>query len=561
MAKRRTWAATGMAAGLAGTAVSVAQPSAEALPEGGRTPGDLLAGLTDPLAPRDVPEIEPTHDLTFAESIDIGSVLFLPDGDRALVQLRPEVVEAWPLAVHYAPEILGVLSALLLIPLLWVLVRIRRRPRRVGAPHCRRCNYDLSAHVPVADGSEESGPGSPHLPAKCPECGAGLAERRPIRGTTRRRRAIPWGIAVGIIVVGYTFVLLFVPRNGWASGLATLPSLRLHTLAEENGLAWLKPFYSRCEQWVEVDFPTGKVVRRLPIRQSITWVDSRISPDGRFMAMWGPQGEVACVRVKDGRTVAVLEESGGKEVGGETQYIVGFSDQSDALYVAYVDVRTKNERLVRWDFCTDTTTLCIEAPVHLEDFGTPGRPLAPFVRRYRVVGGAGPARYLAAPAFMEAYPDIGYFIRLYDEQGELLGEYPIAGASPMNEPIVSPDGTRVFVSGSINGLLGFDVRGRKRLPPLRPGRTTHPLDELALSPDGRLLFASCYPNVILARDIEAKRWAGKLSYKKGYIAPDLDVSPDGRWLAAVPFESVGGGTGGPFLHHLLIFDLSQLEGD
>ena len=82
-------------------------------------------------------------------------------------------------------------------------------------------------------------------------------------------------------------------------------------------------------------------------------------------------------------------------------------------------------------------------------------------------------------------------------------------------------------------------------------------DQLATSTDGRL-FIPVHGGSILVRDTHAQRWIARLQHAQQLIAPKLTVSPDARWLAAVPFRSVTGGPKGPFVAELLLYDLSKL---
>jgi hypothetical protein len=87
-------------------------------------------------------------------------------------------------------------SALPLVIIGAALIKIGRWPRRRGdAPHCRRCDYELTAN----------------LSGRCPECGRELSARRAtIRGARRRRT----GVALAGVALLALAVLVAYP---WAS--------------------------------------------------------------------------------------------------------------------------------------------------------------------------------------------------------------------------------------------------------------------------------------------------------------------------------------------------------
>jgi len=122
-----------------------------------------------------------------------------------------------------------------------------------------------------------------------------------------------------------------------------------------------------------------------------------------------------------------------------------------------------------------------------------------------------------------------------------------------------PVGCRVFLSGGVQGISGADLATGESLGVLRmPTISDTPEDQIAVDSTGRYLFVPVR-NRILVRDIRAQEWKAVLVIPTKFIHPTPTVSPDGRWLAVVAFSSSspGGAPGGPFIHELLLYDLTK----
>src|SRR5262245_2460498 len=148
----------------------------------------------------DIAVLEPIHDIPLTRMPFLEAVRFAPDG-RLYVHEMEATLNLWRLAVHYWPELLGGVSALMLVVLAVPILRVLRRPRIVGALHCRRCNYDLT-DTPAGK--------------LCPECGVDPAKRRPVVGrSTRRRLAWPVGMALVVLLLYSGLHLARAPRESW----------------------------------------------------------------------------------------------------------------------------------------------------------------------------------------------------------------------------------------------------------------------------------------------------------------------------------------------------------
>lgn len=520
------------------------------------------------------PQIEPVVDIAFAEADDIGAVLFLPGetgtgGDRAIVQLRADAVDAWAAAAHWWPEVLGVLTALIAMLALWRMFRVVQRPQRRGEPHCRRCNYNLSGHADrlaapgeperaAADGggAEAADPSAraPGDEVRCPECGVDLAERQPRRGRAAWRRLAPAAAVLALVAGGYgaLHVAGAGSRRTLMSSWFSVPSLWAEEQRQSRQWSWMNDYHARHDLLLEIDVATGKVVRRVALRRGSTYFRPAISPDGSLMALTGGIGSIDLVRTADGGREARFVY--GNDPLSEPHRTVAFDPSGESLYVAFVE--DGRDKLVRWNWGADKREELTSFPAYVRS-RPGGGPSMPAVRRYALLHRPEGLRILAAPSFSEAYGEKLYDLRIFDESGAELARHEIAGAGPIGGPVVTPDGRRVFLQGGPMDIVGFDLEAGEALGRLSAGRLAlgH---EHAMSSDGRLLAVAAHGGIILVRDIEQKRWVAELRHDSNLIAPDLWFSPDGRWLAANPFASNSGAAGGGYIHHLLVFDLGEI---
>lgn len=521
------------------------------------------------------PQIEPVVDITFAEADDVGAVLFLPGGDRAIVQLRADAVDAWAALTHWWPEGLGVIAAIVALIALWRIARVLRRRQRTGEPYCRKCNYNLSGHAArletvakaadaEADGTEmaraEAGGASARTAGdevRCPECGIDLAERPPRRGRATWRRLAPAAAVLVLVVGGYGGLHVAGSaagaRRSMMAGWLSMPSLRAEALRTGRGWTWMDPYRSSFDLLLEVDVTTGEVMRRVVLRDSSTYFTPAISPDGTLMALGAGQGGIDLVEVDTGRTRATLEY--GDDVFSEPHRTVVFGPEGQWLYVAFV--KDGRDTLARWNWQSGEREELTSFPAYVRS-RPGGGPSMPVVRRYALLHRTEGLRILAAPSFSEAYDTDLYDLRIFDEAGTELARHEIDGAGPIGGPVVTPDGARAFLQGGPTSIIGFDLEAGESLGVLSAGM--HALwDDRAISSDGRLLAVAATSGTILVRDVERKQWVAMLRHDPNLIAPNLWFSPDGRWLAANPFARNSGAAGGGYVHHLLIFDLSGIE--
>ncbi len=177
-----------------------------------------------------------------------GQLIVSRDG-RAMAHWQQEpVVAIWPALIEAWPYWLGAIAGLwLLIATLLMILRYRR-PRAVGEPHCRRCNYQLTGL------RSES----------CPECGAALTERTIVIGKRVRRRLIRNSfIGAVLLSLGYTAMLLGgVPRQGVVSAWFDWHSATVARWAEKLNIDRLKDWERETYVIVPVDMDTGLMKTR-----------------------------------------------------------------------------------------------------------------------------------------------------------------------------------------------------------------------------------------------------------------------------------------------------------
>lgn len=136
---------------------------------------------------------QPDGVFTFRGDTRIQDIVLAPEGTHAYAIFQIGSVNLWAVLVFFWPEITATLVTLCIGVALW---RVLRRRRRLGEPHCRRCNYLLT---------NLSGD-------RCPECGFELTEGNRVIGQPRR-----WKIAA-------LLVLMVMTAAGYLTAPRTFPA-------------------------------------------------------------------------------------------------------------------------------------------------------------------------------------------------------------------------------------------------------------------------------------------------------------------------------------------------
>jgi hypothetical protein len=485
--------------------------------------------------------IEPTHRLSFPDSPDIGSVAFSPDGKVMYVHLRPQAADVWAMLVYVWPEGLGAVVGIAAVITGLVVWRVRRRPQKKGVKFCRRCNYELS--------------GLRAETSTCPECGADFALRRMRLGRSWWMRVGPVLAVFAVLACVYGWMMLVarLPRQGAANRWVDWSSTSLKRASKEPMLGWLSSFSTPTDRVEAVETETGLTLRTVYSQSASTWFPMTASPDGRHLMLANGQDLLIAVDTATGKVRTKFRAPEQVASRGEEWYEVsGFTRDGSAAYAAFVDNSLGEACLARCDLDSGKTERVASFPAYKfatsGGFRWMGGPMFPL--------GGQPEQFVAAQHGTEVYLTNTYLLRRYVEGVGPLPPIDAGIDSAFTTPVVTPDGGRLFVAAGVRGVAGFDLNtgeslGMLVLPGARAG-----LRNLAIAPDGDFLCVSTHPNEILVRRISTREWVASLTYSRELIAPDLRISPDGRWLAAVAFRAAS--PQGPYPHEVMVFDLRSV---
>ncbi|TDJ57068.1 MAG: hypothetical protein E2O40_03580 [Planctomycetota bacterium] len=259
--------------------------------------------------------LPPTGVFTYPGDTQIQDILLLPDGRHGLALFRIGSINLWSVLVYHWIEIV---AAIAVCVLLLVLNHLIRRPRRVGKPYCRRCNYLL---IGVGD--------------TCPECGASVAGRNRVTGRSRRPRFVLVAVLLGVVVGGYAVGNDRIPRDGIANSWCLWLSPGLYDWAYHNDQHWLTRHKSTRCRVVEIDLADGAVTRTLFSRDGIMPGEFALHPDGTSFFL--SQGDAVSQHdLGSGRSIASLRAA---DVGVTRLQRVTVNAGGDTVYVASMDHR------------------------------------------------------------------------------------------------------------------------------------------------------------------------------------------------------------------------------
>jgi hypothetical protein len=509
-------------------------------------------------------EIQPAHDLTFGDATvsRVQSVVFGAD-NHIYATISDTSLNAWSIVVYYWPEVLGAILALVLLTLFVPIIRIARRPQVAGAPHCRRCNYDLSA-------SPADGP--------CPECGVELARVRPIRGRARRRRLlIPLGIGV-ILAVSYASPHVFgVPRKNRASYAFDWHAPRLAAYARDKSIAWLKRHIEPVSALVEIDPATGRTLRTVRRLEPMPAFRLSLGPDGQTCVTTLRGGRLGAIDLHTGRIIRTVRRLDGGSApstrwGGSCWlHVAGWLDE-DSLCVQFLDQMAGTNTLYRWDIRASTLDALADIPV--PDSVRSAGGVQTLVKRllYLVPRSDPILAFEVQDGFGEAL-SYGHTstIRVRDlgDEGRVVHELEYQFWSSV-APVFHPHGTSFYIRtwGSPKDMVLWSVDAWRVVDTLEaPGF----MGTLQDGPAGlaydeatnRLYVATTTPNAVSVRDMSAGQWIAKLWFGFDGLPDDyIALSPDGHW-AALAVTATGRFSASPaasrFTSHLVVFDLTAVE--
>ncbi len=512
------------------------------------------------------PVIEPVLDLTFPNAPLVHSAAISPDGKTVYAHMWVEGFNAWAAVVYYWPELLGAVAGILAILLAAWIARVAGRRRRPGEMHCRRCNYCLTGLSSLL-GTERS------RESRCPECAADLARRAPIRGTAMWRRLAAPIAMLTLVAGGYgSLWALGASRSGSAQTWFRWPNKRVETWLTARSAALAKRCSRPWDRIVAVDVASRHVRTVWQRVGGMGHLELRLRPDGGalFVEGRGPRWLLEEIDSRSGRTLARMPRPApGASFGDSGPFpprgIAGFSPDGAKVFVAFVDSDRGKTGVAAWAPRTGETRVLLEEDAFVVSRGG-GRSA---IRRFHVLGDGGSRRFLSGPGFMEAFQSKRYVVRVHENGAmrEMVVSPPLrrdgqAAVAPISTPLtVTPDGSTAIVPALMQ-ILCIDLETGESLPELSEFEFDSMIDPsdngLVLEPSGRMLYAPEHRG-IRVRDMFRHEWVGSLRMPSNLIAPEMYIAADGRSMVVIPFGSNGGVGAGPFIHHLLVYDLSDVE--
>ncbi|MEM1165686.1 MAG: hypothetical protein AAGI30_05280 [Planctomycetota bacterium] len=525
--------------------------------------------------------IDLAHRLEFPGTNIITGVEWSPSGDALYVHAIDTWINPVEVVVYGWPEVGG--GLLVLVAIVWVvwLIRVRRRRRRVGAPHCRKCNYDLSAHQP--DGAQ------PWVSA-CPECGVATAQWKPILGRTMRRRMLAPTAAVGVMVLPYGAAWVFgLPRTGEWVHMIGWRSGSLAEFAETHHIGSLQWFERYNDHVIEIDPRTGETRRIVITRTDASWPIVSLSPSGRLMVFQNERrahtrtasGEVLIGEVVDVASGRTVQELWGPPIEQDLQpYDVqaAVAFQGDDEFVLISGTDGVDDHLIRFEIATGRWQRMVSIPLHAG--------LTRLEPRHFVADRHhDPSAIVSVSGFHESYhlKKTAYFVFDVDGDEILLRRTRPApkhdhkarpralvftrssvwgdpdAVSPSGVPTVVPGGEAMWCANQADRwAMEIDLRDGATVDRVRVGPVW---ETLAIDSSGRMVAAAWDHRHIIRTlvifDAESNMPIALLPYPQELVRPVPEFSQDGRRLATVGFVSRSGQLG-PYVHQVMMYDLSEV---
>jgi hypothetical protein len=486
-----------------------------------------------------------THRLVAPVPEGYSGLAFSPDGARLYASYPMPVIDVWSLAVSLWPELLGGVLALLTIVTLVLLLRRRSRRQSAGAPHCRRCNYDLSAHA-AAERGLAFPPGT-----KCPECGSDLARRPPRRGRSfRRRAAIPLALWTGAAAAYAALFIAGVPRVNAASAWLDWSSAALARLAARWSSPWLSRRVTQGEQIAQYDTATGSFTRTLLTHRDRTFSDLAVSPDGAALLTWGAKG-VKAFSTLTGRRISSAALPG---YPGDVGYpfVLGFTPESAHAFVSWID-RDRGLCGVSRVNIRSGAAQTLVSTTHSPPGSTPrGSPWG----RHFVMISSDPPVFVSYPHFMESYASKRFTLRVHDArvpdreiEVSVLPDLT-SWVAIVRDAKLGPVARTIAEYGQ--SITGTVISTGDPAPTFRT--TMGPSGRLDVSPDSATLAGGANNAVQLVSAADGKP-ARTLPLPPQLYAPSPKFSPDGKWLAANCQKNLGAPPN--FTHEIVLWRLGE----
>ncbi|MDQ7012888.1 MAG: hypothetical protein Q9O74_03205 [Planctomycetota bacterium] len=487
--------------------------------------------------------IQPLHYIPFDMPEEARDVLFLGETGRAIIHSHVEAIDLWEVAVFVWPEVLGTLVGLWLLVALWIVWRRAHRPRRRGVLFCRRCNYELGA----ADDREQL------IAAKavCTECGRDITPRLLVPGRAQRWRVLR-PLAVGLlpaVALGVLFAFVGLNRTGPPVRWLNFPSVRASELTAERGWTWFDGFRRGVDRFEEWDLEAGKPVRVIRTGPGRTYTRACLTADGSgLIAGERRSSSLVCIDTATGRVLSQLTVPVTSMVAFGEHAIVPHPSDAEKVFVLVLDRDAEEHVLHSWNTVSGESSELYRTPAWSY------QPGIPVERSLALTTIDNEPMLVMLPTFMESFSRDVFEVSVLSLTGQEARTFDIKPKpDPMGAAVV-PGEPRLYATRG-NGLVGIDLETGKTLGILRKGSERIGTREVASTANGRLLLVPSSNGTILVRDTRATAWLPSLLEDTPGYAPQLSVSPEGRWVAAVLQRNTGTPAQKSFAHDVLIWKL------
>ncbi len=487
--------------------------------------------------------IQPLHYIPFDAPQDAQDVLFLGETGRAIIHSHIEAINLWEVAVFIWPEVLGTLVGLWLLVALWIVWRRAHRPQRRGVLFCRRCNYELGA----AEDREQL------IAAKavCTECGRDITPRLLVPGRAQRWRVLR-PLAVGLlpaVALGVLFAFVGLNRTGPPVRWLNFPSVRASELTAERGWTWFDGFRRGMDRFEEWDLEAGKPVRVIRTGPGRTYTRACLTADGSGLIASGRHfSSLLCIDTESGRIRSrlVLPTPSALTIGEHG--VVPNPSEAETVFVLVLDRDAEEHVLHSWNTVSGESSELHRAPAWSYQ---PGMPVE---RSLALTTIDNEPMLVMLPTFMESFSRDVFEVSVVSLAGEEVRTFDIKPKPDSMGAAVVPGEPRLYAIRGM-GMVGIDLATGKTLGVLRRSAEMIGVHEIASTANGQLLLVPSINDTILVRDTRATAWLPSLLEDTPGYAPQLSVSPEGRWVAAVLQRNTGTPAQKSFAHDVLVWKL------
>lgn len=503
--------------------------------------------------------IEPIHRLTLSDLAPAGveRMVASPVSPTVFVQVNEHLVDPLLVAMANWVWVLSIVGTIPLLFVAWRVYRIVSRPQRRGVPHCRRCNYDLSASpaLAMAEGASGASEKTESTVPVCPECGLGLTARTIVSGRRTRRRLVNLApLAAWVLVTAACAVALAM---GWRPVLPACPShwatrlaIRLNHVPHPRLMAFWSTIY-------EVDLATGTTVRTV---YGPAWFVSEftVTPDGESLLIASSlAAPIRRVSIRDGRETASIGPFADRKRVQMMQRFCGFTPDGAAAYIVLPAPGTLlATRVERWSLVDNSLTPVAVIPTTQYSRG------GEYARACPIVVPGSPERVFSLPTFFERMDSRTVAASIHSgpsatPQATLV----LPQLSFVPGAAMTSNGSRIYVAGDVSLMAmrsdDLTLLGAVDLPEL-PAMAT---GVVAIDHADRLVAVDGARAMAL-RDTVAKIWLTSLGGARRRSFEAISFSADDRFVIALLQGMPSQSAPPPAVSkpgELLIWDISELR--